>query len=168
MATRAGCECISHVLQGLTELNPNNTILSVDGMSAFNTISRRATLQGLSNVEGGQSALSFASIYGSPSQYLWEDERGVTATIGRKVTPWCLCSSPLASTEPDSGARRTSRRTRLYSFWTTRILSRLTREPRQCSPHCKVLHLNPGKTNLEFSRHETFRVQCFADGCWNI
>ena len=93
MATRAGCECISHVLQGLTELNPNATILSVDGMSAYDTISRRAMLQGLSNIEGGRSALPFVSMfYGSPSQYLWEDERGVTHTIhqGReesKVTP---------------------------------------------------------------------------------
>ena len=82
MATRAGCECISHVLQGLTELNTNATILSVDGMSAYDTISRRAMLQGLSNVEGGRSALPFVCmIYGSPSQYLWEDEGGVTHTI---------------------------------------------------------------------------------------
>ena len=73
---------ISHVLQGLTELNPNATILSVDGMSAYDTISRRAMLQGLSNFEGGRSALPFVSMfYGSPSQYLWEDERGVTHTI---------------------------------------------------------------------------------------
>ena len=48
-----GCECISHVLQALTELNPNATILSVDGMSAYDMMSRKAMLQGLSNVEGG-------------------------------------------------------------------------------------------------------------------
>ena len=41
MATKAGCECISHVLQALTELNPNATILSVDGMSAFDMMSRK-------------------------------------------------------------------------------------------------------------------------------
>ena len=49
MATRAGCECIAHVLQGLTEMNPRATILSVDGMSAFVT-SRKAMLQGLRDV----------------------------------------------------------------------------------------------------------------------
>ena len=82
MATRAGCECISHVLQGLTEMNPNATILSVDGLSAYDTISRSAMFQGLSKIEGGQSALPFVSMfYGSPSQYLWEDERGVTHTV---------------------------------------------------------------------------------------
>ena len=47
MATKAGCECISHVLQALTELNPNATILSVDGINAYDMMSRKAMLQGL-------------------------------------------------------------------------------------------------------------------------
>ena len=56
---------------------PHATILSVDGLSAYDTISRSAMLQGLSKIEGGQSALPFVSMfYGSPSQHLWEDERG--------------------------------------------------------------------------------------------
>ena len=63
MAIMAGCEGIFHVLQGLTELNPNASILSVDGMSAYDTISRRAMSQGLSNVEGGRSALPFVSMF---------------------------------------------------------------------------------------------------------
>ena len=41
------------------ELNPNATILSVNGMSAYDTISRRAMLQGLSYIGGGGSALPF-------------------------------------------------------------------------------------------------------------
>ena len=60
---QAGCECISHVLQALTELNPNATILSVDGMSAYDMMSRKAMLQGLSNVEGGRGALPFVSMF---------------------------------------------------------------------------------------------------------
>ena len=52
MATRAGCECRAHVLRGLTEMNPRATILSVDGMSAYDTISRKAMLQGLRDVHG--------------------------------------------------------------------------------------------------------------------
>ena len=62
MATRAGCECISHVLQGLTEMNPNTTILSVDGLSACDTISRSAMLQGLSKIEGGHEHVLRKSI----------------------------------------------------------------------------------------------------------
>ena len=82
MATKARCECISHVLQALTELNPNAQILSVDGMSAYDMMSRKAMLQGLSNVEGGRVALPFVSMfYGAPSQYLWEDDSGTAHTI---------------------------------------------------------------------------------------
>ena len=33
-STRAGCECIAHMLQGLTELNPRATVVSIDGISA--------------------------------------------------------------------------------------------------------------------------------------
>ena len=82
MATKAGCECIAHVLQGATEMNPRATILSVDGMSAYDTMSRKAMLQGLRDVPGGSAALPFVSMfYGSPSQYLWEDNAGVVHTI---------------------------------------------------------------------------------------
>ena len=41
MSTRAGCECIAHALQGLTELDPHATVTSVDGISAFDMISRQ-------------------------------------------------------------------------------------------------------------------------------
>ena len=59
-ATKAGCECISHVLQALMELNVNATILSVDGVSACVT-EGDVVLQGLSNVE--RVALPFASMF---------------------------------------------------------------------------------------------------------
>ena len=44
MTTRAGCECVAHALQGLTELDPQATITSIDGVGAFDLISRRAML----------------------------------------------------------------------------------------------------------------------------
>ena len=31
LSTRARSECIAHVIQGLTELNPEATVLSIDG-----------------------------------------------------------------------------------------------------------------------------------------
>ena len=34
-ATRAGCECIAHVLQGITELDPRTTVLSLGAISAY-------------------------------------------------------------------------------------------------------------------------------------
>ena len=70
-------ECIAHALQVLTDLNPRTTILSIDGVGAFDLISRGAMLEGLRSVPGGDSALPFVvQFYGNPSSYLWEDDVG--------------------------------------------------------------------------------------------
>ena len=82
LSTKAGTECIAHVLQSLTELHPEATVTSIDGISAYDLISREAMLQGLARVEGGRSALPFVRLfYGAPSEYLWEDESGTTHRI---------------------------------------------------------------------------------------
>ena len=44
LSTRGGCECVAHVLQGLTELDLETTVTSIDGIGAFDTISREAML----------------------------------------------------------------------------------------------------------------------------
>ena len=54
LSTRAGSECVAHALQFLTETDPEATITSVDGVSAFDLVSRRAMLQGLASVGGGR------------------------------------------------------------------------------------------------------------------
>ena len=79
-ATRAGCECVAHALQGITELNPLATVTSIDGTSAYDLISRRVMMQGLHDVD--HTAVPFVSMfYGTPSRYLWEDDAGTTHTI---------------------------------------------------------------------------------------
>ena len=45
LSTRGGCECVAHVLQGLTELDPETTVTSIDGIGAYDTISREAMLR---------------------------------------------------------------------------------------------------------------------------
>ena len=47
LRTRAGCECIAHALQGLCDVDPNATIISIDGIGRF-----RPDLSS-SDVEGG-------------------------------------------------------------------------------------------------------------------
>ena len=59
MTTRAGTECIAHALQVLTELNPQCTIMSVDGIGSFDLTSRASMLGALRDVEGGSRALPF-------------------------------------------------------------------------------------------------------------
>ena len=65
-STRAGCECVAHALQGITEMSATATITSVDGISAYDLISRRTMLEGLRGVD--ESAVPFVSMfYSSPS-----------------------------------------------------------------------------------------------------
>ena len=46
-STRAGCECVAHVMQALTDLNLDSTIVSIKGIGAYDIISRNAMLEGL-------------------------------------------------------------------------------------------------------------------------
>ena len=82
LSTKAGGECIAHALQALTDLDPRATVLSLDGVGAFDLISRGSMLKGLRSIPGGDSVLPFVlQFYGNPSSYLWEDDSGVTHEI---------------------------------------------------------------------------------------
>ena len=52
LSTKAGCECVAHMLQSLTDLNPEVTVTSIDGVGAYDLISRSAMLAGLLRMEG--------------------------------------------------------------------------------------------------------------------
>ena len=82
LKTRAGCECVSHMFQTLLDLDPRATILSVDGVGAFDLISRNAMKAGLSHLEEGDKLLPFVRLfYSSPSTFLWEDDVGTVHHI---------------------------------------------------------------------------------------
>ena len=77
LSTRASCECVAHALQGLVELDEDSTIVSIDGISAYDLISRESMMTGFFRMEGGSAVLPFVRmLYGSPSEYLWEDNQG--------------------------------------------------------------------------------------------
>ena len=42
LQTKSGCECVSHMMQMLTEWNPRQIVMSVDEIGAFNFVSRNA------------------------------------------------------------------------------------------------------------------------------
>ena len=70
-------ECVTHALQSLTEENPTTTVMSIDGIGAFDLVSRKAMLQALMSIERGSAAISFVRMsYGQASTYLWEDDEG--------------------------------------------------------------------------------------------
>ena len=63
-------------------MDPRATVMSIDGISAFDLMSRQAMLQGLIDLDCGSSAFPFVALfYGTPSNYLWEDFCGRTHTI---------------------------------------------------------------------------------------
>ena len=88
LSTKAGCEYVSHILQSMTDLDPDLTITSIDGVGAYDLITRNAMLEGLLQMDGGNLIIPFVRMfYGSPSTYLWEDEDGhhtVHPTRGRR------------------------------------------------------------------------------------
>ena len=58
------------------------TVISIDGVGAYDLISCSAMLEGLLRMEDGDQILPFARcFYGRPSTYLWEDEMGATQII---------------------------------------------------------------------------------------
>ena len=66
----------------MTDVDGTATVPSIDGIGAFDLVSRGAMLEGLRNVDGGGDALPFVSqFYGSPSTYVWEDEEGVNHEV---------------------------------------------------------------------------------------
>ena len=82
LSTKAGCECVAHILQSMTDLDPDTTITSIDGVGAYDLISRNAMLDGLLQMDGGDQIIPFVRMfYGGPSTYLWEDEMGTTQYI---------------------------------------------------------------------------------------
>ena len=79
LTTRTGGECIAHALQAITDLDASATIMSVGGIGTFDLISRRAMLEGLRSVSGGESVLPFVmQFHDCSSSYLWDDDEGIT------------------------------------------------------------------------------------------
>ena len=82
LTTRCGCECIAHAVQALTDADPELAVLSIDGIGAFDLISRVSMLTALKDAPGCDRALPFVrQFYGSPSSFLWEDEDGTNHEI---------------------------------------------------------------------------------------
>ena len=81
LSTKAGCECVAHILS-LTDIDPDSTITSIDGVGAYDLISRNAMVEGLFQMDGEDEIIPFVRMfYGGPSTYSREDEMGTTQYI---------------------------------------------------------------------------------------
>ena len=76
LSTRAGTDCVGHAIRVATELNPQLTVLSIDG------VDRASMLEKLVEVPGLRGLLPFVkTVYSSASTYVWADAEGVRHTI---------------------------------------------------------------------------------------
>lgn len=75
LSTRAGTETIVHAITAATEIQGDLTVLSVDGVGAYDTISRNSMLRGLHTVPSANQCLPFVrQFYTQPSHYVWHDD----------------------------------------------------------------------------------------------
>ena len=69
LKTKVGCETMAHIQQVLTELDEEATVVSVDGIGAFDLISRNAMMSGLRFIVDGD----VRALYVQPSSSLWDE-----------------------------------------------------------------------------------------------
>ena len=82
LTTRAGTEAVVKALVASTELDPDQTIVSVDGIGAYDHVSRTSMLTGLLQVPEANQCLPFVRLfYANPSCYVWHDQTGTPFTI---------------------------------------------------------------------------------------
>lgn len=77
---RAGTDCLASLLRAATDLDETATIVSLDGRSAYDSVSRAAFVEKLREV--APSLVPFAcAFYGHESTFLWWDADGVCHEI---------------------------------------------------------------------------------------
>ena len=77
LSTRAGTDCVGHLLRAATDVNPNATVLSVDGVGAYDHILRAAMMNRLARMPNAKALLPFVLLsYSAPSEYDWHDDEG--------------------------------------------------------------------------------------------
>ena len=77
LSTRAGVDCVGHVVRATTDADCEATLLSIDGVGAYDHVFRSSVLAKLLEVPGLRPLLPFVrSIYARPSRYVWQDDVG--------------------------------------------------------------------------------------------
>ena len=82
LQTRAGTEALAHTLRVLTEEDPDVVIMSLDGVGAYDHVSRAAFMEKLAASPKLHGLIPLvAALYGSDSHFLWWDAEGQVHTI---------------------------------------------------------------------------------------
>ena len=77
LSTRAGVDCVGHAVRSITEMDQHATLLSIDGVGAYDHVFRSSILKKLKEVPALQPMLPLVrAVYSQPSRYWWQDESG--------------------------------------------------------------------------------------------
>ena len=118
LKTRAGSECVAHTLRTLSELNEATTILSVDGVGAFDLISRSAMMQGLVDMPDGVkvrlSACSTAPHPSSCGRMRWSGTRPGSPRGCHALEDAARRADPNAVVERERSSRTTAPGSRCF------------------------------------------------------
>ena len=79
---RSGTDAASHLIRYLTDAHPDKVLSSIDGVGAFDHVSRTRMFEQLFMNEHLHGLVSFVRLwYAVPSQYKWKDQGGRVHTI---------------------------------------------------------------------------------------
>ena len=82
LSTRAGTDCVALVTRSLIELDPRKTLLSIDGIVAFDLFKRKAMMEALHTNPELASLLPFVRLFhGKDSKCVWYDDDGLSHEI---------------------------------------------------------------------------------------
>ena len=82
LQTKAGVEALAHVLKVLSENDEEVVVLSLDGIGAFDHVTRASFMRKLESVPELQELLPLTTaLYGSASRFIWTDDAGIAHTI---------------------------------------------------------------------------------------
>ena len=93
LSTLAGVDCVGHAVRAATDANPMTTVLSVDGIGAYDHVYHAAMMSKLLEVSSLRHLLPFVrQAYGSATSYSWQDADGQRHRIhqqegGEQVDP---------------------------------------------------------------------------------
>ena len=77
LSTRAGTEAVARAMLLATEADPLATVVSIDGIGAYDFVAQQRFFDGLQRKPGLAAATPFVKqFYGQPSTYLWYDQSG--------------------------------------------------------------------------------------------
>ena len=77
LSTRAGVDCVGHAVRVATDADHTATVLSVDGIGAYDHVFRASMMAKLLEVPRLRRLLPFVrKSYSTPSCYTWEDAEG--------------------------------------------------------------------------------------------